>query len=404
MAIETFSSFVLFLILPHYLTYLFYIAFKYLQLIYALIWRACPKRIWSSLIDRNCVPRRERRADLNLIDGVLFLISLFCLCCCCCCCCGKKKNLYCKARKKAEYYRAKIDRLTIKILLGRQEGVVEKFEDSFKNDELDRDGLPKLYIRNKLLTPHEVDVLALLIITFGILIFVTAFDLFFLKITHSCSENPKIYCFVTSFGSRSDQNLTNERITDCQYYWNNENITASFTCFRWAYDLKTTTAAVGGLITIFQYTVKITTGLLIAGLDELQSFNNEPESKGSTPCCIICKKLLRCCARNITKIRNVLAFIVGFVEIGFASFLVWTFVVFLGKDEDDVDPFINFFLKNGNQVVLFLGIIGTCLLLPLEEYASSTHNLEDRPLLPRPPVDNALYQNCTFDKTDFTHV
>ena len=281
----------------------------------------------------------------------------------------------------------------IKILLGRQEGVVERFEDSYMNDELDRDGIPRLYIRNKLLAPYEVNVLALLIITFGIIIAITVFDIFFLDITHTCAENPKIYCFITTLtvnGSRSDLNNTNERITDCQKYWNNEDITATFTCFRWAMDFKITTAAVGGLITFFRYTVKITTGLLIACLEVLQSC--------STPCC---KKVVSFCAHHITKIRRVLATLVGFIEIGLAMFVGSNFVYYY--NEDETDEFTNFFYKNGNQLVLFCGIIATCLLLPLEDYASSTHNLEEQPPLPHPSADDTPL-SCILDKSDFTPV
>ena len=385
MAIETLNSFLLFLILPHLLTYLLYFVLKYTQLLYICIratfrisstfFKRLRTRPLSLAVDYSALTRGDP-VDLNLIDVVLFSISLFYFCCCFCCCCCTKENLCCKAWKKAKHYRSKLDRWMIKILLGKQEGVVERFED-YKNDELDDDGLPKLYIRNKLLTPYEANVLALLIITFGILIAVTAFDLFFLDITHTCSENPKIYCFLINLtnlalnGSESDLNITNERITDCQYYWNNENISATFLCFRWAYKSEITSGAVGGLITIFRITVMITTGLFIGCCEKAI----ENPSKRD---------------RNMFWIhifRNLLALIVGCVEVTFAITFALTVQASLNSEEDSGSDMLGLlFQKHGNQVILIFGILGTCLLLPVEEYARSSieqeHSSEEHQLNP----------------------
>ena len=124
--------------------------------------------------------------------------------------------------------------------------MVKRF-NTYKDDEY-IDGIPTLYIHNKRLTPGEISVLALLIITFLLLILITAFDLFFINIAYVCTSNPGIYCFVT------DLNITNKRITDCQH-WNESEVT--IVCFQWAYNSKATIAAVGGLLTFFQYTVRI---------------------------------------------------------------------------------------------------------------------------------------------------
>ena len=379
MAIETLNNFLLFLILPHAFTYVFYILLKYVQLLYATVratYTICKRfvidRTKSSLVNAYSALTREDSADfsLNLIDVILFGISLFYFCCCCCCCCCTKENICCKAWKEAKYYRSKLDRWMIKILLGKQEGVVERFKDSYKNDELDGNRLPKLYIHNKLLTPYEANVLALMIITFGLLIAVTAFDLFFLDITHTCSENPKIYCFVTNltiFAVNGSVNITNERVTDCQYYWNNENISATFLCFRWAYNLEITGAAIGGLITMFRITVMITTGLIIAGLEKCI------EKSADT---IIW----------IHIIRNFLAVLVGCLEVSLAVGFAFSIVSINSEEDSGSDMLTIFFQKHGNKVVLIIGIIGTCLLLPLEEYARSStkqeHSSEEHQLNP----------------------
>ena len=212
----------------HYATYLVYFFLKYLTAIYIVF------ALMTRQKTRHCCSKTRR----------------------CCCCLLLHKFM----------------RWVITLVLGREEGVVERFKDYYRNDELDENGLPALYIRNKKLEPYEVNLLAVLLITFGLIIAVTAFDLFLFDVTYTCTDNPDIYCFVTDSlnGSESDLNITNERITDCQY-WNSESISGrfTFTCFRSAYNTEATLAAVGGLITLFQYTVKVTTEIFITSFKKL---------------------------------------------------------------------------------------------------------------------------------------
>ena len=219
--------------------------------------------------------------------------------------------------------------------------------NTYKDDEY-INGLPTLYIRNKRLTLGEINILGLLIITFFLLILITAFDLFFIKITYVCTDDPGIYCFVT------DVNTTNQRITDCQY-WSNES-EFIIICFQWVYNSKATIAAVGGFITFFQYTVRIIAGILIA----LSGF--------------LAKK---CCGKCTLKIlRLCLATIVAGIEIVFASILLPLSFASRAYSKDNI--ITAFFIKYGNQLLLLGGILGTCLFLSLEEYASS---IEQQPIL-----------------------
>ena len=291
MRFDTLDEFKTFYLLPHLTVYSIYIVIKYILLIYA----------WLRFISSK-------------------YSSTVCSCSCCHCC-------------------FMLQRWIIKLLLGGEESLVKRF-NTYKDDEY-INGLPTLYIRNKRLTPGEINVLALLIITFLLLILITAFDLFFINITYVCTDDPGIYCFVT------DVNTTNQRITDCQY-WSNEN-EFTIVCFQWVYNSKATIAAVGGLITFFQYTVRIIIEISIA-------------MNGG----FLAKK---CCGKRTLKIlRNALALILALIEILFASFVVY----FFAKRMYDKDNVITaFFLRYGNQLLLLGGILGTYLFLPLEEYARS---------------------------------
>lgn len=340
MAVETFSDFLQFILWPHYITYLFYVAVKYTQFVFA-----------------RCAE------GYDLIDILLFLLSfLWCCCCCCCCCCycaGDEENICSFSWKKAKHYRLILDRSLIKLLLGKQEGVVERF-NTYRHDELDVDHLPKLYIRNKELTPYEAYLLALLILTFGILISITAFDLYFLDITHSCTEDPSLHCFVARVqylspnATELDPNVTNERVTDCQYWTSNDNISVGFTCFRWAFNSEITIGAVGGLITLFRIAVTITTGIFITGFEKLIS--RSTDMNGTIDI--------------IKAVRVILAIVAGIIEICLATTFGISFAFLLSNDEGN--PVTRFYRKHGNQLVLIFGILGTCLLLPLEEYARSS--------------------------------
>ena len=142
--------------MPHLIVYYIYIVIKYILLIYALY-----------------------QAVKCLGIFVAAVVNWQCSCTCC----------------------FMLQRSIIKLLLGREASMVKRFH-TYKDDEY-INGIPTLYIHNKRLTPGEISVLALLIITFLLLIPITVFDLFFINITYICTSNPGIYCFVT------DLNITN---------------------------------------------------------------------------------------------------------------------------------------------------------------------------------------------------
>ena len=114
------------------------------------------------------------------------LLTCCCFCCCCCNCCKRADNLLTKVVK----YNLKFGRWLIKLLLGREEGVVERHHDDYQPDE-DSKGKPfaPIYIRNTLLSSTEVTILSTLVFTFGLLIGITAFDIFFLDVSGKDRRN-----------------------------------------------------------------------------------------------------------------------------------------------------------------------------------------------------------------------
>jgi hypothetical protein len=114
----------------------------------------------------------------------------------------------------------------MKLLLGR-EGVVERHRDDYRPDE-DSEGQPftPIYIRNKSLSSNEVGILSTLVWTFGLLICITAFDIYFLDVSYVCTDDKSFSCFVLPVdvnANKTELGTTNQRIDSCSP-WENTNI------------------------------------------------------------------------------------------------------------------------------------------------------------------------------------
>ena len=121
----------------------------------------------------------------------------------------------------------KFDRWLIKLLLGREEGVVERHHDDYRPDE-DSQGKPyaPIYIRNKSLSHSEIGIMTTLVLMFGLLIGITAFDIFFLDVSYACTDDRSFSCFVVPVdvnANKTELGITNKRIGSCSQ-WENSNI------------------------------------------------------------------------------------------------------------------------------------------------------------------------------------
>ena len=285
------------------------------------------------------------------------LLTCCCFCCCCCNCCNRAKDLI----KDVIKYNLKFDRWLIKLLLGREEGVIERHCDDYRSDE-DSKGKPfaPIYIRNKSLSPYEVTILSTLVFTFGLLISITAFDIYFLDVSYACTDDRSFSCFVLPVhvnANKSELGITNERIDSCSP-WENTNISDQVyvICYKWIYNFKGVTVAVGALLTLFQLTIKAATSIFIS-LNDCQ--------RGTQ----ICGITFTLTETKLRKIRRISAAIVFVIEIVLLAIVVaYTLSYFTGSGYNTTVKYLS---EHGNQVLLMFGIISTCLLLPIEKYAQT---------------------------------
>ena len=157
-------------------------------------------------------------------------------------------------------------------LFGGPLGVVERRDDEYKPDKRDSNDIPTLYIREKKLTYGAIMVLSMLIVTFGILTLSSAVNLSLVRITHVCSEDPNIYCYPQLIREANETIIRqfniiidiSEPILDCAF-WDSEGMSSqvTFACFRFVYNVEAFLATIGGLLTIFTITMKISTGVLL---------------------------------------------------------------------------------------------------------------------------------------------
>ena len=232
MAFDILDDFIHFVIWPHIMVYILYFVVKYLTLILEIIYY---------FTDQHSEADEENHSLFCLLT-----CCCFCCCCCncfccryCCNCCNSAENLI----KTIIKYNLKFDRWLIKLLLGREEGVVERHNDDYRSDE-DSEGkvFAPIYIRNKSLTSTEVSILSTLVFTFGLLISITAFDIYFLDVSYACTDDNSFSCFVlpvNADSNRSELGITNERISSCSP-WENTNISDQVyvVCYKWIYNFK----------------------------------------------------------------------------------------------------------------------------------------------------------------------
>lgn len=249
---------------------------------------------------------------------------------------------------------------------------------NYEEDETDDNGFPKLYIRQKKLTLHEVSHLAILVFTFFLLAGITAWDVFFLEETYICSEDPSFYCFPIAVDNSAYNDYLNlaqaqeHPITDCSF-WNSANVSSriTFRCFRWIFNSKALISTIGGLLTMFLVGVKLVSVLSVAIAKAVIEKVKVPQN-------------IHCCSREyqvtvqrcLKWIRRTILMVVAAIELLLAAFLLCLFEQHYNSLNSKLDEI---FVNHGNQILLIIGIFTTILLLPIEEYANpSVHREYER--------------------------
>ena len=355
--IKSLAGFQLVAFVPHLLLYEFYLLFKYFIVLSEII-----------MIFKGKSASKNYASVCTVSLG--FLVSCWCCLCCCFDCCFRRKGYFSSAVVKLYQLNKKLNTFLVKVLFGPKEGIVDRFA-TYKEDEEDNNGIPLLYIHNVKLGQREISLLAILIMAFGLLAAVTAWDSYFLDESYLCNEKSDISCYPIPL--ESDPNAYEElnlstaqehRITDCSY-WNNENVSSrvSFVCFQWAYDSKAVVSDVGGLLTMFLLTMKIASSGFLAFLNWAIKKCAKKISNGE-----IEEDDIKLAVTMFETFRILLMSLTALLEIPFGVILVAITSYAISRNDSSI---INFLYEHGNQLLLIFGIFSTLLLLPLETYAMS---------------------------------
>ena len=89
-----------------------------------------------------------------------------CCCLCCCNCCRRKPSTWSTALTYYIHLVTKINSYFVKLLLGPDAIVTKKSAMHKKDDDVDRYGVSKLYVRNKALSHREIILSAFAVITY----------------------------------------------------------------------------------------------------------------------------------------------------------------------------------------------------------------------------------------------
>ena len=268
----------------------------------------------------------------------------------------EKANTANKDSKLAKFAKITIPmRALILSLFGGPLGIVQRRGDVYKADLQDDNEVPILYIRNERISYGATMVLSIIIVTFGIATLSTAIDLSFLRVTRLCNDDPFIDCY-PQLSSDANQtivemlNITiniDEPIEDCAF-WNSKGVSSqvSIVCFHFVTDVTTFLATIGGLLTIFTITMKVSTAVLLW----LNATCN-------------CFK-----ARGEHTIRAVLAVAGALIEVGIAVVCLFLGTMGILSDAEDNPPWLRFIAMDGSKVLIAFGVVATLLWLPWETY------------------------------------
>ena len=204
-------------------------------------------------------------------------------------------------------------------------------------------------------------ILFTLITTFGLLAVGSALDLTLFSVTHVCTEDPNIDCYPRSIDDAEDAGLnitTDEPIQDCSF-WNSEGVSdkVTFVCYQIVLNVELFLAVIGGLSTVFVFTMRAMIRLLL-----------HLSTKGCCTCKCGCIRtgIARYVSIVITSAIELLLAILGLVFGGTGTNI----------DNTNDTPGVIFLATHVAEILLIFGIMATLLWLPWEDYGDSDKHTE----------------------------
>ena len=401
-------------------------------------------KAWENFLDAPELTAYLLYPILKLVMFFTFCY-LYCRRCCPQCCrqycprCYRRccRRCYCQlsgCNKKGDYcggkckscgsclwkYTMKLMAKIVDALFGAPLGVIERHKDEYKINDEDEHEIQTLYIRKNSMTYADVTILAMVTLTFLLVIFTSFWDRFWIDESNNCVIDPETYCYPIPIHPESRASLNipesaNRRIDNCSM-WQDLNTAGkiTFRCFKFAYNLGDALGAVGGLTTIFTVTTRLITRMMITLAkcikDQQSNVNKSIDTKcdgdssksddGRTKCCRCCSQcLVLCCLCNCYKKQNqetgsmshpidssqyptyntwilrvilsVLLLLMDTSASIIISFFYFVDIIFGYQNHVFSNMIFRNVFKNLNKLVLPFGVISTILLLPFERYTDS---------------------------------
>ena len=169
-------------------------------------------------------------------------------------CCNESKRNCCFSCVK------QFNRWLVKLIFGKSQGVTDENNTVQNHDN-------EIFINGEKLDTTDINILGMIIICFGLLAGITAYSAYLLEVTHSCSEDPAIYCYPQLIDPSDPDNLSmtvTEQIhpvTDCNPWINTTSVT--FQCFRYALNAQAAIVVMGGLLAFFTASMRIVLSALL---------------------------------------------------------------------------------------------------------------------------------------------
>ena len=317
----------------------------------------------------------------------------------------------------------KINSNLVRVLFTAPTGSVTYTEDDYREPRDDNDDIPKLYIRRRRVSHFDVAIMAMVTLTFLLVIFSTFWDRFWLteRTIETCIDKQGVFCYPLMMPFNSGTNFdTNHWITNCSEWVNHNNV--MFRCFQFTFNFGTTAVSIGGLITSFKVTTKLGAKLLICLTQSVLNMQHKKCCKCdccSTLCsaccfcccckatwhctscnehcsewqsqrvtykskmqhirvCENCKKCEKgnryCCYFNRIIFRDIVALVFTVLDITVCVVIAGVYFYHIARHDqgrvlENFPKWVYVAFENFNKVILPLGIVTTSLFLPLEDYA-----------------------------------
>ena len=122
-----------------------------------------------------------------------------------------------------------------------------------------------VYINGKPVDNIDINILGTIIICFGLLVAISAYDTYLLEITHTCSDDAAIYCFPDYADTTDPDNPIStiisqlfQPIDNCSF-WTHPSIATkvTFTCYNYAFNAKDALVVTGAMLAFFVIAMRI---------------------------------------------------------------------------------------------------------------------------------------------------